>query len=371
MIYLAAITVLACTSGSLALLLLLAERFLADYGECRVQVRAVDGDRVGDGPEKEFVVRGGGKLLDALLEERIFIPSACGGQGTCGFCKVLVLAGGGPVLPTELPHLTDDDMRQGARLACQIKIKEDMRLGIRRDFLSVREYRAVVTAARMLTHDTREIRMRLEDPATLDFRAGQYIQVRVPDGAELVMRAYSLCNPPERNTEAELLVRLIPGGPASTYLHRVREGEEVVFTGPYGEFVLDPDPAAEIVCVGGGCGMAPMRSIVRYLAAACPDRACRLFFGARSADDLLYRDDLEQLAARMPNLRVVFALSEPRRADDWDGETGFIHEAVERHLASGTKRQAFLCGPAPMIKATRGVLTGKGVSAEDIYADEF
>jgi Na+-transporting NADH:ubiquinone oxidoreductase subunit F len=371
MIYLPAIAVLACTSGSLALLLLLAERFLTNYGDCRVTVRAIDATGVSESVERDFEIKGGGRLLDALYGEGIYIPSACGGQGTCGHCKVRVVAGGGPVLPTEEPYLSRAELAANTRLACQVKVREAIDVALRRDFLAIREFRAAVTATRMVTHDTREIRLRPVSPETIDFRPGQYIQVVVPNQRELTFRAYSLCNPPGSKAEVELLVRLIPGGVGSTYLHGVEDGDEVTFTGPYGEFVLSPDATTELVCVGGGCGMAPMRSLLRHLRAVAPDRRCHLFFGARTEDDLMYQDAIAALAGEMTSFHAHVALSEPGKGSAWDGETGLIHESVDRHLAPDVPRQAFLCGPPPMIEATRRVLLAKGMREEDIFADEF
>ncbi|MBN1673784.1 MAG: 2Fe-2S iron-sulfur cluster binding domain-containing protein [Kiritimatiellae bacterium] len=361
MIYLQAVAVLGVTSGVLTILLLLADRFIANYGPCRVRVNEED----------PFVVEGGGKLLEVLYQRRIFIPSACGGQGTCGFCKVTVPKGGGPVLPTELPYLSRDELASGVRLACQVKVREDVEVRVRPDYLNIREYTARVQAARLVTPDTRELILKLTQPSSIEFRPGQYVQVNVPGRPEPTFRAYSISSPPSARQAIELLVRLIPGGVGSAYLHRVRVNDTVTFTGPYGEFVLDQDPGCELVCVGGGCGLAPMRSIIRHIRETAPARPCRLFFGARTKDDAMYLDEFRQLAREMTGLQVHYALSEPKRGSDWPGETGFIHESVARHLDAGVERQAFLCGPPPMIEATLQVLDDKGVSRDRIFFDEF
>ena len=361
--YVYSLLVLSVLGGALAALLLIADRFLCNYGPCTIHVNE----------EEPFTIEGGCTLLDALYGQRIFIPSACGGQGTCGFCKVQVHSGGGPVLPTELPYLTPKETEDHTRLACQVKVKEDMIVHVREDYLNVQEFTAVVTDAKLVTSDTREIHLKLKEPAEIDFRPGQYVQVRVPVGKkDETMRAYSISSQPSRNNEVELLVRLIPGGLGSTYLHTIQPGDEVVFTGPYGEFVMDEDVEARVICVGGGCGMAPMRSILRHLGEVQPDRECWLFFGARTTKDAMYMDEFRQLEQKMPNLHVHYALSEPGDEDKaWSGETGFIHTSVDAHVPAEGKRQAFLCGPPLMIEATMKVLKDKEIPEDRVFYDEF
>ncbi len=365
MVYVYAVGVLAGLGLVLSALIQLAEKLLADYGVVTVRVNN----------EKEFAVEGGVTLLDILYGNRVFIPSACGGKGTCGFCKVSVIDGGGPVLPTETPFLTPAERTSGVRLACQVKVKEDLAARVRPEYLSVREFCAKVVSAAMLTHDVREIRLGLVEPSEIDFRAGQYVQVSVPGRGEPVFRAYSVASAPEERREIELLVRLVPGGVCSTYLHGVEPGDEVTFTGPYGEFDLDEDESTELVLVAGGCGIAPIRSIIRHVCAGWPDRRSWLFFGARSEEDLFNLDEFRGLADTHPGFEFHCALSAPAPADEWDGEVGFIHESVERHMPSvrgkGKRCQAFLCGPKPMLEASIRVLRAKGVRGDRIYYDEF
>lgn len=347
----------------LAAVLLVAERLLADYGICRVSVN--------DGTI-EFAQAGGVTLLEALYAHKVFVPSACGGKGTCGYCKVRVLAGGGDVLPTETPYLNRAEMRTGMRLACQVKVKSDVQIELPADLLNAREFRARLMGARMLTADIRELDFDLLEPAVIDHHPGQYVQVLVPGEGEPVYRAYSISSAAYERGRVQLHVRLVPGGLASTYLHAITEGDEVVFTGPYGEFRLSDDPGTEIICVGGGCGMAPMANIIETLYARWPARACRLFFGCRTAQDVYYRERWEELARRHPGFQVVYALSEDGEADPaWDGDSGFIHLSVARRLEPGVKRQAFLCGPEPMVEAVTGVLRDSGMAAADIFNDAF
>lgn len=358
---LTAIGVLCAVGLTLSVLLVVAQLCLTEYGECTVHVN----------DEEELTVDGGGSLLDALYSNEIYIPSACGGQGTCGYCKLKILSGGGPVLPTELPYLSRPEQRMGFRLACQVKIREDMSVWVKPEYLEVEQFASRVVSARMLTPDTREIDLELIEPEEINFRPGQYVQVSVPTSEGPVIRAYSIATEPAVKDWLRLVVRLIPGGIGSTYLHEVQEGDEVTFTGPYGEYQLSQDPETEIVCVAGGCGMAPVRSIARYMCQEWPERKIYVFFGVRARKDLFYEGEFEQLAEENPNLELHFALSEPEETDEWEGETGFIHESVDAHLEPGGKREAFLCGPPPMIEATGEVLHNKGMRDHQIYYDEF
>jgi len=347
----------------LAALLTVAERLLINYGICLIDINA--GERTQE-------VEGGQTLLSALIGEEIFIPSACGGRGSCGYCKITVVSGGGPVLPTETPYLTRKEIRDGLRLACQVKVREDLQVRIPEDLLNVRLYNATVQSTVSLTHDIKEIRLSLNEPAEISQRPGQYVQVQAPSPEGPVFRAYSISSPSYRTDVVELIVRLVPGGIGSTYLHNLEVGDPVVFTGPYGEFRLDEDPRTEIVCVGGGCGMAPMKNIIYTIYDRWPDRGCWLFFGCRTTRDVFYLDEFRALGEKHPNFREVYALSDPLEPEEeWDGETGFIHLSVDKHLDAGLKRQAFLCGPPPMIEAVMRVLEEKGLREEDIFYDKF
>ncbi len=347
----------------LALVLLYAEHRLADYGICRVSVN--DGHTV-------FEQDGGGTLLAALLDHGIYIPSACGGKGSCGYCKVTVRAGGGSVLPTETPYLTRREILDGVRLACQVKIRQSLEVVIPEDLLNVRQFLTRVVSTVRLTDDIRQIDVELSGSDEIHQCPGQYVQVQAPGPEGPVYRAYSISSPDFETKRIQLVVRLVPGGIASTYLHGLAPGDEAVMTGPYGEFRLSEDPDREVICVGGGCGMAPMRNIITSLYHRWPDRPCSLFFGCRTVRDVLYLDDYRQLAAKHPAFKLVYALSDPLGADaDWHGETGFIHLAVNKHLEAGSGCQAFLCGPPPMIDAVMEVLKGKGLAEEDIFYDKF
>jgi len=347
----------------LAAALVIAERLLVNYGECAIDINA---------GERTLEVEGGQTLLSALYEQEIFIPSACGGKGSCGHCKITVLSGGGPVLPTETPHLTRREVRAGVRLACQVKVKEDIRARIPEEFLNVKLFNAVVASTRDLTYDIKEIRLALVEPDEISYLPGQYVQVRAPSPEGPVFRAYSISSPVYEPNVVELNVRLVPGGIASTYLHSLKAEDEVILTGPYGEFRLNEDPTVEIVCVGGGVGMAPIRNIIYSIFDRWPDRTCWFFFGCRTTKDIFYLDEYKELAAKHPNFHVVYGLSDPLGPDEvWDGETGFIHLSVDKYLEAGVERQAFLCGPPPMIEAVTRVLEEKGLREEDVFYDKF
>jgi Na+-transporting NADH:ubiquinone oxidoreductase subunit F len=355
-----------CFSGltvTLAALLVVAERFLVNYGICKLDINA---------GEKPIELEGGRTLLSSLYENEIFIPSACGGKGSCGHCKITVTSGGGPLLPTETPYLTRKEIRSNTRLACQVKIREDIYVRISSELLNVKMFTSTVESTVVLTHDIKEIRMRLDEPAEIIQRPGQYVQIQAPSPDGDVFRAYSISSPAYESNVVELNVRLVPDGIGSTYLHNLEVGDTVNFTGPYGEFFLNQDPSVEIICVGGGCGMAPMKNIIYTIYDKWPDRSCWLFFGCRTTQDIFYLEQFKELAEKHPNFHVVYALSDKLGPDEkWDGQTGFIHIGVDKKLKENVPRQAFLCGPPLMIEAVTRVLEEKGIAPEDIFYDEF
>ena len=346
----------------LSILLVIAERWLVSHGPFEVDING----------EAKLDVEGGGTLLNALYDNRIFIPSACGGQATCGHCKVQVVQGGGEVLPTETAFLSRREEAEGVRLACQLKIRESLTIRVPEEYLNVQEFSARVKSTRDVTPDIKEIRFELIEPAEIEFRPGQYVQVKCPDpDGDFLFRAYSISSKVSEKTEVELNVRIVPGGIGSTYLHNLEEGDPVTFTGPFGEFELDPDADTEIICVGGGCGMAPMKSILQTMFEENPGRKAWFFFGCRGTGDIFYLDDYRAMEERYPGFRVVYALSDMKPGEQWQGEKGFIHLSVDKLLGVGGKRQAFLCGPPPMIEAVMDVLDEKELAEQDIFYDKF
>ncbi len=351
-------------SLALAALLLLAERYLLDYGPCAVDINA---------GERRFEVRGGDMLLAGLNAGGVFIPSACGGRGTCSYCKVKIIEGGGPVGPTEEPLLTPEEIAADIRISCQVKVRGDIAVEIAPELLNVREYRGVVDRMVDLTHDVKQLFLRLLEPATIAFEPGQYVQLLAPaypGSAESVYRAYSIASPPGDGTCIELIIRLVPGGLCTTWVfEHLRQGDEVTFTGPYGDFGLTGTDAA-MVWIAGGSGMAPFWGIVRHMKAAGIARPTTYYFGAVARRDLFLVDELNSLADELPWLTFVPALSAPAEGDDWGGETGLITEVVDRGLGDAGV-EGYLCGSGGMIGATAEVLRGKGVPAERIFHDEF
>jgi Na+-transporting NADH:ubiquinone oxidoreductase subunit F len=346
--------------GAIALALLLAERFLVSQAERSVTVN----------DSKVIKVDGSETLLSVLNRNKLFVPSACGGKATCGLCKVEVPSGGGALLPTEAIFVTKAERERHVRLACQVKVNGSVAVRVPESMLSAREIWARTTLVERLTHDTKLVRFELENGAEIDFKAGQYVQIAVPGTDQF--RAYSIASPPSEHRAVELIVRHVPGGLCTGWVHKaLAVGDRVLLTGPFGDFFLREDSDREIVAIGGGSGMAPMRSIILRLAELGMPRKTTLFFGARSLRDLFYVDVFNDIAARFPNFRYVPALSEPRPADNWSGEVGFVTQVAQRHVAPDGRKEAVLCGPPPMIDAAMRVLPKLGIPEEHIYFDKF
>lgn len=343
----------------IAFILILAEKFLITYGECSI---TMNGD-------KSFNITGGDNLLSYLTQQKIFIPSACGGKATCGFCKVKVLSGGGDILPTEEVYVTKQEREEGLRLACQVKVKKDLEIYMPEYLLGAEEYFAKVTKVVDLTHDIKLVSLDIKDKK-VSFRPGQYVQLKIPGTDEY--RAYSIGSPPSVTDSIELIIRLVPGGLCSTYVHKaLDEGDDATFTGPFGDFYLQEESEKDIVAIAGGAGMSPMRAIIYYLAERGMPRKLHYFFGARTKKDLFFTEGLKEIEKKFPNFKYTPALSEPTPEDKWDGEVGFITQTVEKYIDDTTPKEAYLCGPPPMIDAAERVLALKNIASEDIYFDKF
>ena len=363
-ILLAALAACGLTTA-LAALLLVAERYLVRYGPCRIDVN--DGGR-------ELEVRGGETVLAALKGEGIFIPSACGGRGTCAYCKLEIPEGGGPVAPTELALLTPEEAAAGVRICCQVKVRNDLKVLVPEELLAVREYRGVVERIRDLTHDIKELRIRLVEPERIQFAAGQYIQLEAPaygDNPEGVYRAYSMSSVPSEDDAIELIIRLVPGGICTTWVFTVlAEGDEVRFHGPYGEFALSGTDR-EMVWIAGGSGMAPFWSMLRHMKRRGLARQCTYFFGAVRRRDLFFLDELRRLERELAWFTFVPALSGAPGDEGWDGERGLITDVVGRHVRDGSELEGYLCGSPGMVDAADKVLKGKGIPPDRIFYDKF
>jgi Na+-transporting NADH:ubiquinone oxidoreductase subunit F len=364
MMFFTAVGALCAVCGVLALLLVIADRYLNNYGVCRITINA----------EREVEVPGGSSLLSSLSAQRIFIPSACGGSGSCGLCKVKVRSGGGTVLATEAPHLSAAELRDGLRLSCQLKVRHDLAIEIPRALFGIREYRAVLTEMTTLTHDIRRLRLELIDPEGIRFVPGAYVQLQTPvyEGSPAsVYRAYSVASDPRDQRHLELIIRRVPKGICTTWVFDVLQvGDQVTFNGPHGEFRL-ADTAAEMIFIAGGSGMAPFRSMLMEMRQTRNPRRTRYFFGAVTRRDMFYLEEMKEFERDLPDFRFIPALSRPAPEDAWTGELGLITEVVGRHYPDCAGREAYLCGSPGMIDACIKVLTAHGMATDKVYFDKF
>jgi Na+-transporting NADH:ubiquinone oxidoreductase subunit F len=345
-------------------LLLLAEKKILNYGTCKIDVNA---------GKKVLEIDGGSSLLSSLAENEIFIPSACGGRGSCAYCKLKVHEGAGMIGPVEEPYLSKDERADHVRLACQVKVRKDMAVEIPEELFSVRRYRARLVHKKPLTYDIVELRMELLQPDSIAFEAGQYMQLESPEykGRDSVMRAYSISSVPSDTRHVELIVRRVPDGICTTWVFdHLKEGDELNVSGPYGFFHL-ADTDAPIVCIAGGSGMAPIWSIVRDMKEKGIARPTLYFFGALTQKDLFFVDELRQLEKELPWFTYVPALSKEPADSDWTGERGLITEVVGRRVPDTSRHEAYLCGSPGMIDASVAVLRKNGMPEENVFYDKF
>ncbi len=354
-------------SGSgliLAGLLVLAERRILNYGTCTIDIN--DGDR-------RLEVNGGASLLSSLADNEIFIPSACGGRGSCAYCKVQVHEGGGVIGPVEEPYLSPEERKNNVRLSCQVKVRNDLKISVPRELFSVKKYQGRLVHKKPLTHDIVELRIELRQPAAMEFTAGQYVQLESKEykGRDSVMRAYSISSKPSEAGHVELIVRKVPEGICTTWVfEHLTEGEEVSLSGPYGDFHLS-DTDAPVIFIAGGSGMAPIWSIVRDMREKGIERQATYFFGALTQKDLFFVDELNRLQEELPWFSYVPALSKEPEDSDWRGEKGLITEVVGRHFPDTSQHEGYLCGSPGMIDACIKVLTSGGMPEDKIFYDKF
>ena len=360
------VAVISGINGLLALFLVVADRFLANYGECTVTVNQ----------DRELRVNGGGTLLATLNSQKIFLPSACGGRGTCAYCKCTVVEGAGPLLPTEEPLLNAQEIAEHVRLACQVKVKQDLKIQIPAELFNIKEFTAEVVLIQDLTYDTKLVRLKLIEPAEIRFVPGQYIQLQSQpyDGVkERVARAYSIASPSTETASVDVMVRLVPEGICTTWVHsHLKEGDRVAFTGPMGDFRLR-EGTGEIVMVAGGSGMAPIVSLLSEILHKKIERKVTYFFGAVTEKDLFYVDEMKAFEDHLLNFTFVPALSEPPSKAKWKGETGLITVPLEKYLKKikTDDAQGYLCGSPGMIKACVDVFKRHGVANDRIFFDPF
>ena len=364
--------------------------------------------------ERELSVPVGGKLLQTLADNELFIPSACGGGGTCAQCRVRVLSGGGAILPTETSVINKRDAADHYRLACQVAVKQDMKVRVPDEVFGVKRWETTVVSNRNVASFIKELVVALPEGEELDFRAGGYIQIECPphdlkysefdiderfrdewDRYNLwkyeshvrnpEMRAYSMASFPLERTVVKLNVRIatpppgadesIPPGIMSSFIFNLKPGDKVWISGPYGEFFAK-DTDNEMVFIGGGAGMAPMRShIFDQLIRKHSQRKMSFWYGARSLKEVFYQEEFDELAEKNDNFKWHLALSEPLPEDNWSGMTGFIHQVLQdEYLADHPAPEDceyYLCGPPMMNAAVIKMLDSLGVPKENIMLDDF
>ena len=349
----------------LAVALEIADRYIANYGECAIDIN--DGART-------LTVEGGGSLLSALVGEGIFIPSACGGRGSCGYCKCQITAGGGPVLPTEESWLTPAEKADNMRISCQVKVREDLEIHIPEELFLVKEFRGVVTRVTDVTYDIKEVAIKLVEPDHVSYQTGQYMQLKTPEYGDIdesVYRAYSMSSVEYDAGEVEFIIRRVPDGICTSWVHDfLKEGDEVMLNGPHGDFHLR-DTDAPIIMIAGGSGLAPFKGMLRKLAADKSPRKIRFFFGGNAKRDLYHLDLMIQLENELPGFKFIPALFKPEAEDHWEGETGLITEVVDRLSEDVPQSEAYLCGSPGMINACLDVLKKHGLREDNIYFDSF
>lgn len=342
------------------ILLALADRFLLGGGEKTLTVN----DKL------KLKVQGDETLLNTLSLNDIFIPSACGGKATCGYCKCKVVEGGGGIKPTEEPFLSTEEREEGIRLSCQVKVRENMEVLIPEGLLGAKEYKSKVVQITDLTHDIKLVRLKLIAPDEMAFKPGQYAQIRVP-GID-VIRAYSIASNPSDKHNLEFIIRLVPKGQATTFVHLALEvGDDLIITGPYGDFYLKEDSDKDIICIAGGSGKAPIRAILYYLKDRGMNRKVKYFFGARTKKDLYYTEEFLGLSDEYPNFEYIPALSEPLEEDHWEGEVGLITDVVDRFCNDLQESEAYLCGSPGMIDACINVLEKNHINMDNVFYDKF
>ncbi len=365
-------------------------------------------------PNNSLKVPAGSTLLNTLSDNKIFIPSACGGKGSCGVCKVNIHSGGGAMLPTEGSHISKGEAREGCRLSCQVKVKSDMEIELEPEIFSVKKWTCKVRSNHNVATFIKELVLELPDGESVPFRAGGYIQIECPPHTvaykdfdieeefredwdkfnmwryvskvdEGVVRAYSMANYPEEFGIIMLNVRIAsphprapegtPPGIMSSYIFGLKPGDEVIISGPFGEFFAK-DTDAEMVFIGGGAGMAPMRShIFDQFKRIKTDRKVSFWYGARSLREAFYVDHFDKIAEENENFEWHLALSEPRPEDNWTGYKGFIHLVVlENYLKDHEAPEDveyYMCGPPMMNQSVIKMLEDLGVEPENIMLDDF
>lgn len=390
---------------ALVVIIMIAKSKLVPSGDVQIVVN--------DDEEKTITTQPGTKLLGALANAGIFVSSACGGGGSCGQCTVKVKDGGGDILPTEKDHISRGEARDGVRLSCQVNVKQDMKIELPEEIFGIRKWDCTVKSNDNVATFIKELVLDIPDGESVPFRAGGYIQIEAPPHHvkykdfdipeeyrsdwekfglfdleskvdEEVIRAYSMANYPDEEGIIMLNVRCatpppndlsLPPGKMSSYIFNLKPGDKATISGPFGEFFAK-ETDNEMVFVGGGAGMAPMRShIFDQLRRIKTDRKMTFWYGARSVREMFYVEDFDELAKENDNFDWYVALSDPLPDDDWDGDTGFIHNVLyDRYLKDHPAPEDceyYLCGPPVMNASVINMLKDLGVEDENIMLDDF
>ncbi|MEE9393437.1 MAG: NADH:ubiquinone reductase (Na(+)-transporting) subunit F [Planctomycetota bacterium] len=363
--------------------------------------------------DRNLNVPAGNKLLNVLADEGIYVSSACGGGGTCAQCKVNIFEGGGDILPTEEAHISKNEAKEGCRLACQVAVKRDMRIEVPTEAIGAKKWRCKVRSNDNVATFIKELVLELPEGENVEFKAGGFIQIECPPHVanykdfdiqteyrgdwdrfdmwrfvskvdETVERAYSMANYPGEKGIIMLNVRVaspppnrpdLPPGQMSSFIFNLKEGDEVTISGPYGEFFIR-ESKAEMVYIGGGAGMAPLRShVFELFKSRESDRKVSYWYGGRSSRELFYTDHFESIEKDFPNFSYHIALSDPLPEDNWTGYTGFIHQVLHdnylRDHPAPEDIEYYLCGPPMMLQACFKMLDDLGVEQENILFDDF
>lgn len=368
---------------------------------------------IGINDSKECTVEPGGKLLTALAENDVILSSACGGGGSCGQCKCVVLEGGGSILPTERGQVNNRDAKQGVRLACQVPVKRNMRIEVPPETLEAKKWQCRVSSNKNVATFIKELVLEIPEGEAVNFKAGGYIQIEVPphsldytnfeiddrflsDWTKFKMfqykshvhvpvtRAYSMANYPGEKGIIKLNIRIAtpppgqavaPPGKASSYVFNLKENDIVTITGPFGEFFMD-ESDSEVMFIGGGAGMAPLRShIFDLFKGNNTKRMVSFWYGGRSLKETFYQRELKQLTEDHPNFKYHLVLSDPQPEDNWQGSTGYVHTILRdcylMHHPAPEDINYYLCGPPIMNASVIAMLEDLGVENENIHFDDF
>jgi len=394
----------------LLVILLYAKKKLVPQGNVTIDIN--------EGEEK-FETSPGSSLLNTLSARNIFLPAACGGGGSCGMCKCQVVEGGGTILPTEVGFFTRKQVQQDWRLGCQVKVRNDLKVHVHEEVLGIKKWECEVVSNHNVASFIKEFVVKLPEGEKLNFHSGGYIQIDVPkysmkfsdidveerfrdewdkykmwdlkiNNTEETYRAYSMANHPAEGNIVMLNIRIctppwdrakntwtnIPPGVCSSYIFSLKPGDKVIVSGPYGEFFIK-ETRNEMLYIGGGAGMAPLRSHLFHLfhTIKMTDRKVSYWYGARSKNEIFYEEDFRAIEKEFPNFKFNIALSEPRPEDNWTGYTGFIHNVIYDNYLSKHEEpediEYYMCGPGPMAAAVVKMLDNLGVPKEMLAFDDF